>query len=253
MALDHSPLKLRQRRGRDRERLPLVLEDGLHVVRERVQEIVPLPRRLVVRHRRHPPVEAPGQGVPRGGGGSVATARQVGEEGVALVRGGLFPLLAERRFVPSLGGGNPGLQLAHLLNETLPPGHALELLEDDPGQPGALFAGLVQRIRDRRQPGLRQIHHFALHRNPPFDLAEPLFLLVVDHANARLHPGERFRHRFLVHARQVKLGQPPDHPGPAFAGPRQLALQFLDSLLRPRHLAPGVANAPDQAAMYVFP
>ena len=75
----------------------------------------------------------------------------------------------------------------------------------------------------------------------------------MDRADARLHPGERPRDRFLVHPRQVELGQRAHRRRPALAALRHLALQLLDPLLFPRHLPPHPADAPDQVAVDILP
>ena len=249
--VDHLLLQPGQRRGRRRQRLAVLLERGLHVVRERVQQVVARPRGLVVGHRRHPPVEAPRQRVARRGPGPVATARQVREERVAPVCGRLLVALAQRGLVPPFRRRDPRLQSARLLEEAPPPRHPLQLLEDDARQAGPLPAGVVQRVGHLGQRGLRPLHHLAPPRNRPLDHIQAVPLLLVDRADAALHLGERPRDRILVHPRQVELGQRPHRGRPALAALRHQTLQLLDLALLARHTAPHLADPSNQRAVHV--
>ena len=206
----------------------------------------------VLDHPCHPPVETTGDGCSGRPGRAEPPTREIGEEGIAIVCGELVGLLALGGLVALLGGGDACLQALDLREQALPAGHGLELLEDDVGQAGALFAGFVQRPGDRHERGFGLGDRLALLGDEALDFAQAVLLRVEDGADVGLHLGEGSRDRLVGHPRQVKLGQGAEGRAAAFAGLGQLLLEGVDALLFAVELAADPADARNEAVMDVF-
>ena len=251
MAIDHLRLQGSQRHASGGENGPVLLQRGFGVAGKLREEVVLRPRVVMAGHARDPPVELAGERVPRGRVRPVAASGQVGKERVPLVRGGLLAAFAQSRPVSLPGRRHTGLQPADFVRERSPSCYVLKLGVDDPGEPGTLPSDFVQRVRDPREVRLGFAHRFAPLRDQPLDLLEAVLLLIKDGTHARLHGRQRSPHRLLAHFGKVELRERPYRCASLLAQAGHLVLELFDGAVPLAELPPCLADAGQQAGVYV--